>query len=226
MEIQNFISTQECDYLREDEPVRGQQFALISFVSPERLLLMQDNFNFGKFLQHMRQEIIKDEMQHYNLQSPEEVDSSRFILNLNNIDELVQRYIDYKTDFEQELSDEYHIRQKYQTSMRGFKIRRTCDTEEEASHYAKQYQKIDGKYCSTYRCDVGRWCPWDPSNSVPVEYQDQMLNTLMKEKVENIDKVKEHFDQRLQEARSSNGPGRTNPPPSDMSFTEMKRSEF
>ena len=39
------------DYLDEDEPVNGQRYALISFVSPENILEKKDLFFFQRFLQ-------------------------------------------------------------------------------------------------------------------------------------------------------------------------------
>ena len=39
------------DYLEVDEPIPGQQYACLSFVSPEALIKKKDAFNVSKFLQ-------------------------------------------------------------------------------------------------------------------------------------------------------------------------------
>lgn len=40
------------DYLDEDEPISGQRYVLLSFVSPENILQKKDQYFFSRFLQH------------------------------------------------------------------------------------------------------------------------------------------------------------------------------
>ena len=44
------------DYLDEDEPITGQKYALISFVSPENVLEKKELFFFERFLQNFEVE--------------------------------------------------------------------------------------------------------------------------------------------------------------------------
>ncbi len=44
------VSTKEVDYLDEDKPIRGQNYVLVSFVSPEDILANKEAYYFSKFL--------------------------------------------------------------------------------------------------------------------------------------------------------------------------------
>ena len=47
----NLVSTKETDYLDEDKPIRGQNFALLSFISPEDVLINKEVYYFNCFLE-------------------------------------------------------------------------------------------------------------------------------------------------------------------------------
>mgnify|MGYP003335198677 CR=1 FL=1 len=44
------VSTKEMDYLDEDKPIRGQNYCLLSFLSPENTLVNKEVYYFSKFL--------------------------------------------------------------------------------------------------------------------------------------------------------------------------------
>jgi hypothetical protein len=43
------VPVKECDYLEEDRPIRGQNWACISFISPENVLKDKNIYFFEKF---------------------------------------------------------------------------------------------------------------------------------------------------------------------------------
>ena len=50
-DVQNptHVSTKEVDYLDEDKPIRGQNFVLVSFISPEDVIVNKEAYIFTKF---------------------------------------------------------------------------------------------------------------------------------------------------------------------------------
>ena len=44
------VSVKEVDYLDEDKPIRGQNFVLLSFLSPEDVLVNKEAYMFSQFL--------------------------------------------------------------------------------------------------------------------------------------------------------------------------------
>lgn len=44
------VKEEEIDFLEEDDPIRGQEFVLLSFLSPEKVLQDKDRFFFNEFL--------------------------------------------------------------------------------------------------------------------------------------------------------------------------------
>ena len=51
------VSTKECDYLDEDKPIKNQNYCLLSFVSPEEVLVNKEayylKYFFDKFSKDM-----------------------------------------------------------------------------------------------------------------------------------------------------------------------------
>ena len=45
----SITSVKEVDYLDEDKPIRGQNFVLLSFLSPEDVLVNKEAYMFNKF---------------------------------------------------------------------------------------------------------------------------------------------------------------------------------
>lgn len=64
---------------------------------------------------------------------------------------------------------------------RGFKLRGVYGSLTEAQQACKQFQKID-KYFDVFVAEVGKWCPWDPSNDQVKKsiYQGKGQNEVMK----------------------------------------------
>ena len=44
------VSTKEHDYLDEDKQIRGQNYVLLSFISPEDVIVNKEAYYFSKFL--------------------------------------------------------------------------------------------------------------------------------------------------------------------------------
>ena len=45
------VSTKEVDYLDEDKPIRGQIYVLLSFLSPEDVIVKKEAYIFSKFIE-------------------------------------------------------------------------------------------------------------------------------------------------------------------------------
>ena len=51
------VSTKERDFLEQDDAIRGQRYACISFVSPEEVLVRKDVFVLNRFMQDISKDI-------------------------------------------------------------------------------------------------------------------------------------------------------------------------
>ena len=54
---ENLVSVSEMDYLEEDDPIRGQQYVCLSFLSPEEIIEKKDVFMFNKFISNFKKEV-------------------------------------------------------------------------------------------------------------------------------------------------------------------------
>tara|TARA_B000000557_G_C20810973_1_gene460095 strand:- start:2582 stop:3469 length:888 start_codon:yes stop_codon:yes gene_type:complete len=147
---------EKIDYLSVDNPIPGQNYVCMSFVSPEKLIQDFKAFQMCKFLQSY----CKD-------------------LDLK-YDEIYSKYEDYIYKYSEELQRDYDEKNEYKTSMRGIKVRGVYNTKGEAENRAKSLSRTDSTF-NVFVGQVGYWLPWDPcADNVEKEvFQNEQLNKLM-----------------------------------------------
>ena len=194
------VSTKQEDFLDEDKPIRGQNYALISFLSPEDVLKDKEVFYFSKFLDKFGKDMktLLDILENKYPDSGDLIKTIKtnhdYIFNANELDE---QYKFYKSVNSGDIEAEYHKNNNFKTSMRGVKIRGVFDTMDEAKKRSEFVKKFDNKF-DIYICQVGCWIPWSPNpNDVSEqEYSETQLNTLMKQYKQNIETKDEIFEER------------------------------
>jgi len=150
------------DYLEVDDYLNGQTHVCLSFVSPEELIQKRDAFNVSKFLQSY----CKEEKLEFK--------------------EVYSKYEDFTYKFSSELQRDFDEQNKFQTSMRGVKVRGVYGSRAEAEARAKKLQTMDSVF-NVFVGDVGHWLPWDPcADNVGDEvFQNSQLNDMMEKYQEN-----------------------------------------
>lgn len=202
------VSTKDFDYLDEDKPIRGQNYVLLSFLSPEDVLVNKEAFYFTRFLNQFGKDMttLFDGLR---AKFPESKDMIDTIHNnhkyLSDPIEMNEQYKFFKSVNSSEIEADFHRDNNFQTSIRGIKVRGTFDTIDEAKSRSEFLKKIDNKF-DIFIGQVGCWCPWSPN---PNDLQDQefgetQLNTLMKKYKENMDNKDEVFEERKQAAMKAN----------------------
>ena len=103
---------------------------------------------------------------------------------------------------EEELEAEFSQMHNFQTSVRGLKVRGVYGSQEEAEFRCKMLREVD-PYHNVYVGPVGVWMPWEPDayKTGRVEYLEEQLNELMKEKNSNDEYAKRQFDQRVMNSK-------------------------
>ena len=196
----SITSVKEVDYLDEDKPIRGQNFVLLSFLSPEDVLVNKEAYMFNKFITKFSEDMTKllDGITDKYSDAKGFVDSVKennaFIFNPKDMSE---QYGFYKSVNNQELETSYHRDNNFVTSIRGIKVRGVFDTIEEAKNRSEFVKKIDNKF-NIYIAQVGCWCPWSPNPDCleNQEYAETQLNTLMKEYKKNMNDKDVVFENR------------------------------
>ena len=209
-------NTKYVDLLDEDKPLSGQKFACISFVSPENILKQKNLYFFEKFLkywdfskcmekstQFINYMCYKNNLEFTEVMKDFEefVKSEKNNLIKNNIEEEYATFMDLK---EEELEQDFNQINNFQTSVRGLKVRGVYSTQEEAELRCKMLREVD-PYHNVYVGPVGMWMPWEPDayKTGRVEYLEEELNELMKEKNNNDDYAKQQFEKRVLESKKS-----------------------
>jgi hypothetical protein len=150
------------DYLEVDDNLPGQNYVCLSFISPESMIDSKEAFKVSKFLQsYCKDADLK-------------------------IDDVMKKYTDYTYKYQEELQKDFDEKNKFQTNVRGLKVRGTYSTREEAEKRAKTLQSLDSEF-HVFVGQVGYWLPWDPcADKVQDEhYINDQLNEMMEKYKDN-----------------------------------------
>ena len=201
------------DLLDEDKPIAEQKFACLSFISPENEIKNKNLFMFESFVEEYDfNKSMEKFIQFINFIS------YKYSIKSDDIHEQFKKFVeserttlkktvedDYKTftdNNEERLEKAYSEKNKFQTSVRGLKVRGVFPSQQEAELRCKMLREMDPSH-DVYVGPVGVWMPFHPEayKTGNVQYLESELNELMHEKKKNDDKAKVEFDNRVKEAK-------------------------
>jgi hypothetical protein len=197
------VSTKEVDYLDEDKPIRGQNYVLVSFVSPEDVIVNKEAYYFSRFIEQFGKDM-NTLFTGIQAKYPDAKDLIDTVKNnhlyISDVNEMQEQYKFFKSTNSADIEADYHRDNNFQTTIRGLKVRGVFDTLEEAKNRSEFLKKVDNKF-NIFIGQVGVWCPWSPNpNDINnQEYSESQLNTLMKKYKENMDNKDIMFEKRKQE---------------------------
>lgn len=214
MSLSKPIDKNYVDVLDEDKPIANQKFVCLSFISPEKIIKQKEMFFFNQFLKtwdytknvELYNNFITFLSYKYALKTDEvQSDLKEFIqqekakLSSETVEDDYKNFLDNN---EESLENQFNIEQKFQTNVRGVKVRGSYNTQEEAEMRAKILRENDSSH-DVYVGQVGMWMPFDPDayKTGKVEYLESELNNLMHAKIENEEKAKDEFDKRIKETK-------------------------
>jgi hypothetical protein len=203
------------DLCDQDPPIHGQKFVCLSFVSPEHLLKQREMFMFEQFLKQFEFRKSMDKLyefiQFLSVKYPsldlEELtkDYEDFIreegvkLREQGIEDDFKNFMDKNED---ELTKRFQSENKFQTSVRGLKVRGAFESIGEAEIHAKEIREMDPHH-DVFVGQVGAWMPWHPDayKTGRIEFMEEQLNQLHTEKLKNEAKAKAEFEKRVRDAK-------------------------
>lgn len=150
------------DFLEVDDTLPGQNYVCLSFLSPESMIQKKEAFYLSKFLQSYCKDL---DLKYEGIYS---------------------KFEDFTYKYSDKLQRDFDENNKFQTSMRGLKVRGTYSTKEEATARAKKLQTLDSNF-HVFVGEVGKWLPWDPTaDEIQDEvFQNNQLNEMMDKYQEN-----------------------------------------
>ena len=206
------MSDVEEDFLEADNSIPGQNYACLSFLSPDDLVKNKELYIFHRFMTQRCGEWeteIDKVMKKCSEDTRNKIErdlKEKLKLELKyTYDQFKSRLEDFKYKFSEELDKDFNEKNDYKTSMRGIKIRGVFETMKEAEIKAKQLQKRDRSF-HVFVGSVGKWLPWDPcaDRVQNEEYLESELNTLMQEYKKNeVNKDMFYEDQKREKKDSA-----------------------
>jgi len=186
------------DYLDEDPEIPTQRYAIISFLSPEKVIKQKQEFFNEKFVEWLEYDWKIKGMEHfvaflskkYNVKVDDLFKDLEEFTKVHNDEikktDIHEQYEIFLLKSEKDLESQFTEKVDFHTNVRGVKVRRVFSELGETQTYAKVLQRRfpnDNLYIGK----VGAWLPWDPSeHRMPeVEYAEQELNELMRKYKEN-----------------------------------------
>lgn len=198
--VSEIVPVAEVDYLDEDTPIRGQNFACLSFISPEDVLANKEVFVFSKFIKSFSKDL--DELlTGIKAKYPDEAGNVDVIREnhefLFNGDEMQEQYKFFKEVHGSAMDKEFHEANQFKTSVRGIKVRGVFDSLKEAQIRA-EFLKRKGDKFDIYVSQVGCWCPWSPNphDMDDQTYAETQLNTIMSKYKQNMEHRDEVYEKR------------------------------
>ena len=202
------------DLCDEDPPIAGQKFTCISFISPEKILKKRELHFFEQFLKQWDFKKSMDKFFDfihfisfkYNLNIETIInDYTEFVkeenvkLKENSIEDDYNNFLDKN---EESLTEQFQKQNNFQTSVRGLKVRGVYGSQEEAELRCKKIRDLDPNH-DIFVGPVGIWIPWDPDayKTGRVEFMEDELNQLHKEKMVNEARAKEDFEKRVKDTK-------------------------
>lgn len=202
------------DLCDEDQPVAGQKFVCMSFISPEKVIKNRELFLFEKFVDQWdfskSMEKFSDFLNFvsfkYNLKYDDiTADLQAFVteekekLTSQSVSDSFKNFLDKNED---RLNEEFNKKNRFQTSVRGLKVRGVYNSQEEAELRCKKLRETDPNH-DIYVGPVGIWIPYDPDayKTGRIEFMEEELNQLHHEKLKNEMEAKEAFEKRVKETK-------------------------
>ncbi len=202
------------DLLDQDPEIAGQKFACISFLSPEKILKKREAFLFDQFIKQW--EFSKSMERYFDfihfIAYKHSIDVEKLIEDFNDfikeeslklkkstIDDDYKNFLDKQ---EEKLNEQFNREHSFQSSVRGLKIRGVFPNQDEAEIKSKKLRENDPNH-DIFVGPVGIWVPWDPDayKTGRVEYLEDELNALHKEKNKNEEMAKKEFEERVRESK-------------------------
>lgn len=194
----------EVDYLEQDPELRGQRYVCMSFVSPEDVIASRQALAVSSFLASFCREAsgmldgIREHLAEGDAARVAILESLRDRFGYMFDAERAREEFDlFSRDNASAIDAEFARASGGLTAVRGFKVRGSYETVEEAHARAERLRKTDPRF-SVYVAQVGCWCPWSPNpdDIRDSEYSESALNHLMKSYLENVEQRDEFFAKR------------------------------
>lgn len=202
------------DLCDEDSPIAGQKFACMSFISPEKILKKRELYIFNQFVKQWEltksmgkfTDFINFVSYKYNLKLDNVIgDFNEFTkeeesrLKESTVEDDYLTFLDKNED---RLTAQFQSEHAFQTSVRGLKIRGVFPSQEEAEMNCKKLRDFDPNH-DIFVGPIGVWIPWDPDayKTGRVEFMEEELNQLHKEKLKNETLAKQEFEQRIKDTK-------------------------
>ncbi len=216
MTTKNPHHTEE-DFLEVDQPIPGQSYVCLSFVSPEKTIVNKEQWMFYNYHQY----VIGEYNKIFQTLTEKMLDAGDDTVPVASVVDLMKRMkrvfdvnqVEY--DKWKELTEDFRFREgdalgrkfdeqnNFQTSVRGVKVRGVYDTYREAEIRSKVLQRMDSRF-DVFIGQVGYWLPWHPDvNKIQdQEYMNDELNTLVKEYKSNEAKRDIFYKEQVQQRKS------------------------
>lgn len=198
------IPVEKVDFLDQDQPIRGQNYVCLSFLSPEEVITKKEAFYFQRFMSAVGDDVKNlldgiaakfGESDPHTLETVNMLkERHQYLFSHQAMDGEFKFFSEKK---EKELDKEFNETVQFRTSVRGIKVRGVYESLPEAMKRVESIKRLDNKF-NVYVAEMGCWCPWSPNpeDIQDAKYAETQLNTLMKSYKDNLSQRDEYYQSR------------------------------
>lgn len=203
------VRVQDIDYLTEDPPIRGQNYAVVSFLCPEQALRNKECFLMSEFMKAVGDDVrgLLDALADKFAGDADVAQTVRSLRDrhghLWNAGELQDQLDLFRSVRGPDLEERFREENAFQTDTRGVKVRGVFDNLQQAQDRAKMMFDADKGRGNVFVAQVGMWCPWNPNPDLirDSKYAVDELNTLMHMYTDNLDRKDQVYEARREERK-------------------------
>jgi hypothetical protein len=190
------------DYLDVDDPINGQNYVCLSFLSPENWIEKKQLYVFDKFRHSYfkRHRMLMEKIR-------KEITDAKLLASLDEMADIYEMYEIFRINEMEKCEKMFDEENGHKNSVRGVKVGGVYNTIDEARARSKKLHKKNPLF-HVFIGQVGYWLPFDPDSSRidDQQYANEQLNQLMKEYRENQKAQKEMWEkdkmERLEKMRA------------------------
>lgn len=177
------VPTGQEDHLTQDDPIIGQAFACVSFVSPRDVMPSKEAFQLDNYLQDVFLPKVQGFVEAATASPASVTEFGRGLMR--DAKDIHTDYSAWLGRNQSLLDEKYAAENPLQLTTAGFKVRGSFPDLDTAKTRAQQLQ-TDDPNIDVFVAQVGAWCPFHPAaESVgDIVYDETELNTIMKLKRE------------------------------------------
>lgn len=188
-----------------DQPIPGQKYAIISFISPSDVIKDKNVY----FFQHFLHQLLTEKEQEFDTMRNRLGITLKDDVTPPTFEETEEVFKDWMFKNDEAIGKQYDEENQFQTSVHSFKIRGVCDDNKDSIkrllRRAVNHDKSKNLKVNIFCAEMGHWQHWDPEphKVEDNEYENKDADFLYQSIKKNRQEAEEVFEEDVQNKKAT-----------------------